>query len=139
MSLLAAVAGGKMATVMPLSSYKPPWVEPEPSRQRESRQFSLAYLLLEVLWVAIVLGSIRQTIAIGMNMGAMAGREYDGPKAVLCFLLMMAATTCAGAAVGGILGSMRRGAIVGLGLGLLILLLPCGLYAIFSPWGTFER
>jgi hypothetical protein len=62
-------------------------------------QFSLRYLLLETLWVAISLGSFRAS--------AILTDEYGGPY----WPLFLVGIVTSGAALGGLFGNMLRGAI----------------------------
>ena len=83
------------------------------------RQFSLEYFFLEVFWIALALGLARIII-------------WDLPinSNIVEFLrvaLIPAALASSGAAIGGLFGNMRQGAIWGgiaLGVVLVVALLP---------------
>jgi hypothetical protein len=79
-----------------------------------TRQFSLGYLLLEIFWVAAALGSFRAIMALPEEYAA------AGPP------LLLAAVVAVGAALGGVFGQMRWGAVLAVLLALVsgLLLLP---------------
>ena len=77
---------------------------------RNKRQFTLRFLFLELLWIALALGCFR---AIFLNYGPADIR-------VPCFLVAISAI---GAAIGGLAGNMKAGATSGFLLALAPVLL----------------
>jgi len=71
------------------------------------RQFSLRYLLLEMLWIGMALGLSRFIVAFD---------TADSLAPFAEFALGSAAFTCWGAVAGGPLGRMKLGALGGFGL-----------------------
>ena len=75
----------------------------------ESRQFSLRYLLLEMIWIALALGLTRM--------------YFDFPSLPeLGPMLLPALGMCWGAAAGGLRRNMMTGAVMGLIAGMMLLL-----------------
>ena len=87
------------------------------------RQFSLAYLFLEVFWIAASVG-----------MACQAFRRPPSPDDFTLFFFLSGSFLCFGVAVGGLFHRMRMGAGVAVCLLFLLLLL---LVLFFMPHVTY--
>jgi hypothetical protein len=76
------------------------------------RQFSLAYLFLEIFWIAVTLALVRQAYWLHYRYRSDYDSWYSPDKEVQFDLLVIAAVICAGTAIGGVFHRMRLGAAV---------------------------
>ena len=91
------------------------------------RQFSLAYLFLEIFWIAVTLALARQAYWLHYRYRSDYDSWYSPDKEVLFDLLVVGAIICAGIAVGGVFHRMRQGAAVAI-----LLLIGIALVAFLS-------
>lgn len=77
------------------------------------RQFSLAYLFLEIFWIAATLAFARQAYWVWYRYYRLS--DYDTwfpPESALFFVaLVIASLVCCGTAIGGLFKRMRLGAV----------------------------
>lgn len=97
-----------------------------------NRQFSLAYLFLEIFWIAVTLALLRPAYWLHFRYRSFFDGWNSENAQTVFWLLVLAACFTGGTAVGGLFCRMRLGALVVLatlaGMALLV-----GLWAMLQP------
>ena len=96
------------------------------------RQFSLAYLFLEIFWVAVTLAFLRQAWFLYDRYRSFFDGWNSKDAQLACYLLVLAALFTSGTVIGGFFGRMRLGALVVLGI-LVQIVWMFFLWAIWQP------
>lgn len=81
-----------------------------------NRQFSLAYLFLEIFWIAVTLALLRQAYWLHFRYRSFFDGWTSGDTEAAFCLLILAALFAGGTAIGGLFRRMRLGALVVLGI-----------------------
>jgi ABC-type xylose transport system permease subunit len=76
-------------------------------------QFSLAYVFLEMFWIAGTLAAWRESHLLYFRHREFFGGWNPSERGTLFLVLVIAAIFCGGTAVGGLVGRMQLGAVVG--------------------------
>ena len=72
----------------------------------------MAYLFLEIFWIAVPLALARQAYWLHYRYGSDYDSWYSPDKEVQFDVLVIAAVICAGTAIGGVFHRMRLGAAI---------------------------
>lgn len=95
-------------------------------------QFSLAYIFLELFWVAVTLALAREAFWLHFRYRSFYDGWSEPGKAPIFAALVIAAVICGSTAIGGIFGRMKIGALVAVS-GFVAVLALHAIFWVFSP------